>query len=164
MIRARTSRTLQIRTAEAQHVQTIASMESRFFPQHALTATQIAYYRRRGNACVLVAADIDDKILGYLIESLARRGGSTVVWIISMAIITSGRRRGAGKRLLRAALRRGKTLGASSAKLHVGVDNKPAMRLYRSSGFRVLRTVKDYYDRGKDAVLMGKRLDTAHTN
>lgn len=151
----------RIRTAKPRHDPPIAAMEAKFFPKHALSAMQIGYYRRRQAAFVVLSLDADDRISAYAIGSIAHRGGTTVLWIVSMATVRAGRRQGIGRQLLRHALGRGKSLGAVIAKLHVGVANRPAMRLYETAGFRLLRVVTDYYGRGKHAALMSRELTTS---
>ena len=146
----------KIQSAESRHDSMIAAMEAKFFPQHALSATQVGYYRRREAALVVVALDVGGQITGYAIGAIVHRGSTTVLWIVSMATVRSSRRQGIGRKLLGYALRRGRSLGASSAKLHVRVANKAARRLYEATGFQVLRVVRDYYGKGEHAALMSR--------
>ena len=65
----------------------IAALEGRFFREVALGLGEVAYYRRRDQALVLMARDDDDNsILGYVVASLDRRGDGAALWIVTMAV------------------------------------------------------------------------------
>ena len=85
-----------------------------------------------------------------------------VLWIV---VGPSWRRKGLGRRLLRAALRRAAGLGASTAYLEVALTNCAAIALYRAEGFRACGRRTAYYRNAQDgriddALLYKKTLES----
>ena len=76
-----------------------------------------------------------------------------------MGVVTSRRREGVGRRLLRLASRRARAAGAVRIRLEVWTRNRRAVVLYKSRGFETVRTRRDYYEKGRDAFVMEKRLE-----
>jgi ribosomal-protein-alanine N-acetyltransferase len=78
--------------------------------------------------------------------------------LLTIAVQSTARRRGAGRVLLVAAIAHARDAGARSLFLEVGADNPAALALYGQSGFRVVGNRKAYYRRGEgapaDAVVM----------
>ena len=83
-----------------------------------------------------------------------------ILWIV---VDPSFRRRGLGRRLLRAALCRAASQGACAAYLEVAETNRAAIALYRAEGFQVCGRRAGYYrdprgGRSGDALLFEKAL------
>ena len=78
--------------------------------------------------------------------------------LLTIAVQSTARRRGAGRVLLAAVIGHAREAGASSLFLEVGADNPAALALYGRSGFRAVGNRKAYYRRGEgapaDAVVM----------
>jgi ribosomal-protein-alanine N-acetyltransferase len=74
--------------------------------------------------------------------------------IITIAV--AARRRGIGTGLMRAALERAASQGATLMHLEVAADNEPALALYRALGFQPAGRRKRYYPNGADAVLLSR--------
>jgi ribosomal-protein-alanine N-acetyltransferase len=68
--------------------------------------------------------------------------------ILSVAVASSRRGRGLGRKLLDLHLRRLAGLGATAVFLEVDEDNAPARRLYARAGFRDVGRRPAYYARG----------------
>ncbi len=137
----------------------IAALEGRFFPDVALGLGEVAYYRRRDQALVLIARDDDDNsLLGYVVASLDSRGGGAALWIVTLAVQPRARRCGLGRTLLRRATAFGRKLGANVIKVQVNVRNQPARRLYESCGLTTTRRLPNYYAPGRHAYLMERPL------
>ena len=139
----------------------IATNEAVFFPKEPLGAREIAYYRRRCEATVLVSRDRGGDLLGYVVASLDRRGGAATFWIVTLAVLPRARRQGLGRRLLAKVTARGRKQGASRMRMQVGVRNLPARRLYESCGFEVVRRLPDYYGHARHAYLMERPMSIA---
>ncbi len=90
---------------------------------------------------------VDGRLAGYAIASQTRYGGE----IESLAVLPRYRCHGVGTALLRAAIRKLRRAEAGSVSLMVRRENKAAIRLYRSLGFRRVATVAGYYPRGATA-------------
>ena len=78
--------------------------------------------------------------------------------MITLDIALDQRRRGIGKKLLEFAHSYLRERGLKEVFLETAVNNKPALSLYKKSGYQPLRTLKKYYPDGADAVRMGKKL------
>ena len=62
------------------------------------------------------------------------------------------------KLLMADAERRMKLAGCESSTLEVRVSNSVAINLYKSFGYKILTTRKNYYENNEDAYLMYKEL------
>ncbi len=149
---------IRIEKAESADDVRVAAIENRLFPREPLEPRQVAYYRRRKEALVLVARADGDAIAGYVVAALDRRGGRSSLWIVTMAVQPRARRRGLGRTLLRRAIAFGRAHGASLVKLQVGAWNRSARSLYESCGLAVVRRLPHYYEAGRHAYLMERRL------
>lgn len=77
----------------------------------------------------------------------------------NIAIAPQYQRQGVAKSLLRKAFRRLSDSGARSLFLEVRSSNTPAIGLYRSLGFRLLTSRRDYYQNpSEDALVLALRL------
>lgn len=102
----------------------------------------------------LVARQEGD-LVGYAGVFLA--GDEADVQTVAVAGRAQGR--GIGARLVRALADWARSRGACVLHLEVRADNDPALGLYRRLGFVVVGRRRDYYGRGRDAVLMTLALD-----
>jgi [ribosomal protein S18]-alanine N-acetyltransferase len=76
--------------------------------------------------------------------------------LMNLAVVSSWRRRGTGRELVRRVLAWGCDNGARRALLEVRASNMAAMQLYQQAGFRVLGRRERYYTNPiEDAILMG---------
>jgi ribosomal-protein-alanine N-acetyltransferase len=83
-------------------------------------------------------------LAGFIISRLAAGEAE----ILSVAVASSRRSRGLGRKLLDLHLRRLAGLGATAVFLEVDEDNAPARRLYARAGFRDVGRRPAYYARG----------------
>jgi len=67
--------------------------------------------------------------------------------ILSLAVRPEARRRGHGRRLLRAAVEAARLAGAARLFLEVAEDNRPALALYSSESFAEIGRRREYYHR-----------------
>ncbi len=75
--------------------------------------------------------------------------------ILNVAVIEAERRQGIGRRLLGLVLQAGVKMGMQKATLEVRESNFPAIRLYRSLGFKTCGSRRRYYpDTGEDALVL----------
>jgi ribosomal-protein-alanine N-acetyltransferase len=71
-----------------------------------------------------------------------------------IVVAPAARRSGVARRLIAAGLAEASAAAAEQMILEVRSDNVPALRLYRTAGFKELTVRKDYYGPGKNAVIM----------
>jgi [ribosomal protein S18]-alanine N-acetyltransferase len=83
--------------------------------------------------------------------------------LLTIAVDTDHRRRGAGRTLLEAVIAKARAGGVATLFLEVGADNPAACSLYEQKGFRTVGHRSGYYRRGDrpaaDALVMRLDLD-----
>lgn len=97
-----------------------------------------------------VAARRDGALVGY--AGIFLIPPEADVQTIAVAAAEQGR--GTGRVLLQALLARAAGAGARVVHLEVQADNVAALALYSGAGFAVAGRRRDYYGRGRDALLM----------
>ncbi|MEM9257382.1 MAG: ribosomal protein S18-alanine N-acetyltransferase [Pseudomonadota bacterium] len=106
----------------------------------------------------LLVCEREGKISGFILLSLVLNEGS----IFSIAVCSTERRWGCGRRLLQAGTDALRRRGASRALLEVRRSNGAAIALYESAGFTIDGVRRGYYRSGaerEDALLMSRALD-----
>jgi [ribosomal protein S18]-alanine N-acetyltransferase len=95
-------------------------------------------------------------LVGFILTRMAADEAE----ILSIAIASSERNQGLGRRLLDMNMRRLAGLGVRSVFLEVAQDNLPGRKLYQRAGFREVGCRNAYYDHGsidKSAALILRR-------
>jgi ribosomal-protein-alanine N-acetyltransferase len=100
---------------------------------------------------------LNGHIVGYSASVLRGSEGH----IISIAVHPNYRGIGIGERLLRENVKQLKDLGAKRVILEVKVDNIQALNLYRKLGFKIVKTLKNYYWDGADAYRMTLNVESS---
>lgn len=96
-------------------------------------------------------AEGETGVIGFVVA----RSAADEMEILNLAVEPAGRRRGAGRALLAAALDRGRAAGARRAWLEVRESNRVAQLFYESRGFAVAgRRPRYYSDPVEDALVM----------
>ena len=111
------------------------------------TESQIA--QEINSDAVFLVAEEDGEFCGYVSGEVT----CDECEISNIAVVSSHRRRGAGKALLTALLGELKAGEVKSVFLLVRDGNIPAISLYTSLGFKKIGQRKNYY-KGKDALIM----------
>ncbi len=104
-----------------------------------------------------LVVSLNGHVVGYSASVLRGSEGH----IISIAVHPSYRGIGIGEKLLRENVKRLKDLGAKKIVLEVKVDNIQALSLYRKLGFRIIKTLKNYYWDGTDAYKMALNVESS---
>jgi [ribosomal protein S18]-alanine N-acetyltransferase len=99
-----------------------------------------------------VVARAGEQVLGYAGMFLV--GPEADVQTVAVARTAQGR--GIGRRLVGALVDQARARGATVLHLEVRADNVPALGLYEQLGFVADGRRRDYYGRGRDAVLMSR--------
>lgn len=131
----------------------VLAIEQASFGADAYPESLFRLYAADRRSLFLVAEKARAKV-GYIIARADRWGAE----IVSVAVDPSWRKRGIGRALLSAAVRRMLRGNARSIRLMVRVDNSLAMKFYRSQGFRETGRVPDYYEDGAAGIRMKLRL------
>jgi ribosomal-protein-alanine N-acetyltransferase len=100
---------------------------------------------------VRLKAVIDDELIGLVVGDIRRR--DQVGWIATIAVHPTHRRRGLGRRLLRACEQ---AMAMPRNKLTLRISNKAAFNLYLQEGYEQVQYWRGYYASGEDAIVMQK--------
>ncbi len=114
----------------------------------------LSEFRSPGVSTLLVALEPANpirSITGYIIFWLVE----DEMHILNLAVAPAWRRRGIGRRLVLAGIRRAHLKGGRRAFLEVRASNTAAQKLYSDLGFSGTAVRRDYYDApAEDAVVM----------
>ncbi|MCR8455496.1 MAG: ribosomal protein S18-alanine N-acetyltransferase [Candidatus Korarchaeota archaeon] len=103
------------------------------------------------NADVFIVAQLGNRIVGYSCGMLENYKGDLLGHVYSVAVHPEYRRMGLGTLLMQKTIEEFKRLGARAIRLECRVSNTGAIRLYEKLGFRIVSTMKKYYEDGEDA-------------
>ena len=108
----------------------------------------------------------EDRTRGVVLEVGGEVVGAGSLWtapddahIASLAVAGEARRRGHGRRLVRALVALAGSLGAEAVTLEVRASNGAARALYGGCGFEEVGERRRYYPDGEDAVIMTLALE-----
>ena len=116
---------------------------------------ELSVYIRRRSAFTLVAEEVSQGIIGFIVAEATRKG---VGHIITIDVLADARKRRVGSTLLQAAEHRLRSLGCRVVCLETAVDNASAIQFYKRHGYDVIETVPRYYSNGVDALVLEKNL------
>lgn len=128
---------------------------SSFEPGVAYDSAELSYFTRRPGAATLVA-EVDNKIVAFVLLELHRRKGLAVV--VTLDVLVPHRRIGIGSQLLAAAEEMLRNNEIGRLELQVDVTNASALAFYERHGFAIERLLERYYANGNDAYLMVKTI------
>lgn len=109
---------------------------------------------QRGRVVLLRELPAHDDPRGGLLAYCAFQVVIDELHILDLAVRPERRRQGWGRRLLARVLELGARRGARLALLEVRRSNWPAVALYRSAGFEVSGTRRDYYAQPREDALL----------
>jgi ribosomal-protein-alanine N-acetyltransferase len=101
-----------------------------------------------------LVAEQGGTVLGYIAGIPSWKEGH----IVSVATLSSWRRKGIARQLVEELSMIFRELGKKRIKLEVRISNKAAINLYEKLGFEKQKIIKNYYENNEDAVMMKKRL------
>ena len=144
-----------VRTAKQADVVALAALENNIFEFDRLSKRRFKYWVGAANAIFLVA-ERDQQLMAYVLVIL--RQGSRSARLYSIATDLRARGNGLGKALLLAAEATAVERGLLFMRLEVAIDNKHAIKLYQSMGYRQFGLYKEYYENKADALRMQKAI------
>jgi len=101
-----------------------------------------------------IVAENENRIIGYTIGYPKNESAE----IISLAVDPNWRKKGIGKNLTNFLINHFKEKGVKEIFLHVRTKNKVAISFNQNLDFKILKTIKNYYQNGDDAYLMERKL------
>lgn len=145
-----------IRKVDKKDLDRIYEIELKCFPRDAYPKSLLSYYLFLAGDTSFVI-EVDGRVVGYIIV-LIRWGN--LGHILSLAIDPEYRGRGLGRLLLKEAIERIKREKEVKVfRLEVRASNVPAIRLYKSLGFRYSFFRPNYYQDGEGCYVMFLRTD-----
>jgi [ribosomal protein S18]-alanine N-acetyltransferase len=132
-----------IRKIQSTDLHKIVELEHRCFSkQNAYSKRQLQYLITKANSCCL--AEVENEIIRGFIIVLYRKG-SRVAGIETISVDPCYQGMGIGRKLLIAAELEMYPRSISRVRLEVSSGNMPAIHLYEKLGFKIIKTLKDYY-------------------
>jgi ribosomal protein S18 acetylase RimI-like enzyme len=150
--------TRQVRAARADDLGQLLSIEQACFETDRLSRRSFLHFLRPGAHELMVIAD-DSQVLGYVL--LLYRASTNLSRLYSIAVTPQAQGQGLSRLLLNAAEQSAHQHHCVFMRLEVNVGNVPAIALYQKAGYKVIASLKQYYDNGDDALRMEKRLHYA---
>ncbi len=156
-----TTKRYRIRGARTADVDLLVDLENRCFQGpyagHRFDQRNFLYYLRNPKAIVLVASR-EGRIVGYALGIVRESRPARTARLLSLAVTPSARRQGLGRRLVRRFDRSVHGRGAIRVSLETLPENRSALRLVESLGYRPRRRLPDYYGPGKAALRLTRDL------
>ncbi len=157
------SEKLIIREARSEDLDEVISINMEALPEH-YPRVFWEEHLRKWNKSFLVA-ELNGEIVGYVMCRIEWGWGFTKNkllkkgHVISIAVRSNYRHRGIGRKLMVYAMKALKEhYGAEEIYLEVRVSNTPAINLYKKLGFKIVKTIANYYLDGEDAYVMAREL------
>jgi len=108
-------------------------------------------------------AEEDGRMAGFAIVQWGREEDEWTAYLQTIEVLPEVRGRGVGAELLLRSEESARAAGAERIWLHVDEENAEAIRLYGRCGYIFEGRQEDYYQRGRAALIGGKRLGSALT-
>jgi ribosomal protein S18 acetylase RimI-like enzyme len=151
---------VKIRYAKDADVDGLGALEAQSFASDRLARRSLQRLISRPTAALRVAAgEPGGSVHGYRLVLF--RKGSSVARLYSIAVAGELRGAGLGRRLLADAERVAAADRKGVLRLEVRADNRPAIRLYESLGYRQIGRYAGYYADKTDAIRYEKPLSRA---
>lgn len=144
-----------LRQATLDDVRQLYAIEVACFETDRLKLRRLRHWIKADNRVMTVAV-MGEEVLGYGLALLHR--GTRLARLYSIAVLPSARGLGISKLILQRLENEAADQGRLFMRLEVAKDNAAAVGLYKSQGYRVYGTYKEYYEDLSDALRMQKRI------
>ena len=140
--------------AKKQDIEALVDLEKRVFisSDGILSQRAFRYHIQRQKNLLLVAktAEPRSQLVAYILVLLHKHSAR----IYSLAVNPEYQHCGIGRTLLRDSIEEITTKGIQKIYLELRGENKAALKLYESLGFKISGMRPDYYQPGEDAIVM----------
>lgn len=138
-------------------IQMMEIEEELFEPHKRFEAYVMYYYITRPKAFTLGLFTSKGELVAYIISEI-RDEDVPIMHVVTVNVRKAYQRKGLGSLLMDKAIEYAKKNGIRFISLEVYTENKPAISLYLKKGFKVKKTLLDYYKEGEDAYFMVKEV------
>lgn len=147
---------LTIRQAAVDDLQVLWEIEKECFSVEAFTREEIAYLLRFP-AGVNLVAQIDHKIVGFILSLTYKINKIQAGHIFTIDVLVEHRRKGVASKLLRELERSLTEKNIKTCFLEVRTDNVAALKLYQKHGYTEVEHLKNYYGNEVDGLRLKKK-------
>jgi ribosomal protein S18 acetylase RimI-like enzyme len=144
---------IPVRRLRSSDLDWILKIERLSFGKDAYDRNLFADFARKCGDLFLVV-ERDRKVCGYMVTCTRGNGDSGRAELVSVAVDPAARGVGVASALMNSTLRRLRLRGIRRFGLMVKVTNRRARAFYEKYGFQKVRTVRGYYEDGRDGWLM----------
>jgi ribosomal-protein-alanine N-acetyltransferase len=141
-----------IERASLKHLDTLYEIEKECFQREAFNKEQMAYAITASNSIFLVSK-VRCKIVGFIMAEIYVDDKTKRGHIITIDVLTEYRRKRIGLRLLKKVEESFKDESVKECRLEVRKNNIAALNLYRKTGYKTVRMLKNYYENANGILL-----------
>jgi len=146
---------IKLRRFELSDLEKVMKIEKISFPESPAYPKSYfqRYYQKYPQG--FIAAENKGNVIGYTIGQ-AKNGvpAKRVAEIISLAVKPEFRQKSVGWALTEFLVNHFRDKNVKEISLHVRTKNRAAISFFQNLGFKILKTIKNYYRNGDDAYLM----------
>ena len=143
------------RTAGVPDAQFMWEIDQACFEPDVAYTPDIFYYHLLVTEDAAFVAESGGEVVGFVMTAI---GGSGRGIIVTIDVLPKWRKKGIGTRLMSLAEDELRRRACRTVELEVSVDNKRAGRFYERLGYVKKRLLRDYYGKGRDAIMMNKSI------
>ncbi|MEA2090545.1 MAG: ribosomal protein S18-alanine N-acetyltransferase [Thermoproteota archaeon] len=148
---------LIIQQATIDDLEELYQIERECFALEAFSKEQLTYLIRSPSS-ISLTAQVGNKIAGFIIGLIQKRGKTETGHIFTLDVAVKHRRRGVGQKLLEEFERILKERNVTSCYLEVRAENAAALKLYRKNRYVEVEQLKNYYDHRINGIRLKKTL------
>lgn len=145
----------EIRLAKSEDLNLLFEIENRCFGSDRLSLRSFKNFIKTGPHELWVLI-LNDNLVGYSL--LLYRAGTSLARLYSLALVAEVRGQGYAKLFLQYTEQHAANRNCVYLRLEVNEQNRVAIKLYQSLGYRVIGELPAYYEDGGDALKMEKRI------
>lgn len=150
-------RATRLRDGRPADLDELVRLETSAFAGDRIARRRMRAFSTGSETARIVVAESGAFLLGYALVLL--RKSSRIARLYSLAVDPSATGRGIGRALLAGAESAAVRAGADALRLEVRTDNRAAISLYETAGYREIGRREGYYADGSPALRFERRLD-----
>ena len=134
----------------------VLAMEQAGYKQDAWDEQDLSHILRQHD-CIGVVAELDGKVVGYVLYRLRKES----IRILRLGIATKFRRRGIARQLMAGLIKKLRMSKRTSISILVRESNLDGQLFLRNVGMKAVKVKRGFYENGEDAYRMAYKLEGA---